>query len=132
MALGRDDCRNAEAAKGHSRLTSTSVSIGVGYPLWVRSGHVRCNLGCPLRAKSGLMHRSEKDRHSISLLAPTSSAVDLLPRSYRPRRAWISVKKYRSGNANGRDVNLICHCRLLHCEASRLWRINEILLTSTI
>src|SRR5215510_8065526 len=33
------------------------------------SGHVRCNQGCPLWAKSGLMQRSNLDRYSINSLA---------------------------------------------------------------
>jgi hypothetical protein len=47
------------AAKSHVRSYS-------------KSGHVRCNWGCPLWAKNGLMQCSKKDRYSI-----TSSARQL-------------------------------------------------------
>jgi hypothetical protein len=37
------------------------------------SGHMRCNWGCPLWARSGLMHRSKNYSYSITSSARASS-----------------------------------------------------------
>src|SRR4029077_17924005 len=39
------------------------------------SGHVRCTQRCPLRANSGLMHRSKQHRYSITSSASATSVL---------------------------------------------------------
>jgi hypothetical protein len=43
-----------------------------------KSGHVRCNLGCPLWARSGLMHRSKQHLYSINSSARPSSVFSVM------------------------------------------------------
>jgi hypothetical protein len=43
-----------------------------------KSGHCRARMGCPLGAKSGLMHRSEVGRYSITSSARANNVAGIV------------------------------------------------------
>jgi hypothetical protein len=70
-----------------------------------KSGHVRCNNGCPLWAKSGLMQRSKINRYSITSSARAISAGGTVrPSAFAVLR--LMTNSNLVGNSTGRSPGL--------------------------
>src|SRR5262245_53586365 len=83
--MGHRIVENEQTEREHSDRWFCSINVRFGSkadicsaPAHVRftpeSGRVRRNQGCPLWAKSGLLHRSKRDLYSITSSARDSSA----------------------------------------------------------
>ena len=60
-------------SKANIEATQTDVRFGSKADILTpKSGHVRCNLGCPLCANSKLLHRSKQHLYSITSVARTT------------------------------------------------------------